>query len=58
LLIRNADAITNNLGTLNATTTTTGTLANQGTALEEMFSLSSASNLTIYFGGGTSFLDA
>lgn len=47
--------LTGNLGALTSTTTTTGTLANQGTALEEMFSLSSASNLTIYttsYGGG------
>lgn len=46
---------TGSLGTLGASTTATGTLANQGTALEEMFTLSSASKLTIYttsYGGG------
>lgn len=47
--------IPGNLGTLTSAMTTTGTLANQGTALEETFSLSSASNLKIYtssYGGG------
>ncbi len=44
-----------NLGSLAASTTSSGMLANQNTALEDMFSLTSASNVTIYttsYGGG------
>jgi hypothetical protein len=47
---------TANLGALSAPLTTSGTLANQGVALEATFSLSSASQLTIFttsYGGGT-----
>lgn len=47
---------TANLGTLSGPLTTTGTLANQGVALEATFSLSSAAQLTIFttsYGGGT-----
>jgi hypothetical protein len=47
---------TGNWGTLSGTFTSTGTLANQRTALETSFALSSASALMIYtnsYGGGT-----
>lgn len=51
-----AVTVTNgNLGVLAATTTVSGTLANQNAALQEAFSLSTASNLTIFttsYGGG------
>lgn len=46
---------TANLGTLSGPFTTSGTLANQGVALEATFSLSSAAQLTIFttsYGGG------
>lgn len=47
---------TANLGTLSAPVTTSGTLPNEGVALEATFSLSSATQLTIFttsYGGGT-----
>lgn len=46
---------TTNLGTLTGPLTTTGTLANQGVALQSTFSLGSATQLTIFttsYGGG------
>lgn len=46
---------TTNLGSVSAPLTTTGTLANQGVALEATFALSSATQLTIFttsYGGG------
>lgn len=46
---------TANLGTLSAPLTTSGTLANQGVALEATFSLGTATQLTIFttsYGGG------
>ena len=49
------DITTANLGTLSGPFTRTGTLANQGTALEATFSIAAASQLTIFttsYGGG------